>query len=441
MQSITSTESNGSTQLLLPSPQLAFIDSTVSDIYLPSDACKSFERVFGLVWNSTYKKYVIDDEIHNMLVARSPVFTLDIGNSKTGGPTVEITLPYASFDLTFKPDLDSAPMRYFPIQQAANETQVTLGRAFLQETYIITDYQRGNFSVSQCRFEESIEPDIVSILSRDLQAAPSPPAVDEPGSDRHSHLQREAIIGIAIGAVLAFIILIVLCYWLCCARCSSKKNKSTPNSGAVVSSTRDIQDVFQVNCMTSQASSNGSTPSLKSLMELYETNHKSAQEIDTTTWNFENEAPDTGKFELPDNPRLFELAHEVCPTGLKDPTPRATSKNRLRLSVNLRKRHGLMLSTGSLLSTGNIVKYFLELSDPGYSQNDTWVRVTKPAPSRYKEAGLEKSLPTTPISESPQDTHFPTWTRIARHQHEERETNSPPSCQQPSQYQHRRGFF
>ena len=83
--------------------------------------------------------YFVDDTLHQSLVAMNPNFTFQIGNSQTGGPTVDIVLPYASFDLLasfpIAPDPQN-PIRYFPLARAANASQHTLGRTFLQEAYV-----------------------------------------------------------------------------------------------------------------------------------------------------------------------------------------------------------------------------------------------------------------------------------------------------------------
>ncbi|KAL9025929.1 MAG: hypothetical protein Q9196_005328, partial [Gyalolechia fulgens] len=153
-----------------------------------------FERVFGLVWNATYQMYLVDDALHDTLVTRRPSFTFELGNAISGGPTVEITLPYDSFDLSFRPGIDSDPVRYFPIQRAADDSQLTLGRAFLQEAYLTTDYERSKFSVSQCKFEETRRQEILPILSTNAPSTtdtvPGPPSVNP------AHLGRQKIIGI-----------------------------------------------------------------------------------------------------------------------------------------------------------------------------------------------------------------------------------------------------
>ena len=135
LQSITAKNANGSTTSLLPSPILTFIDSTVPYIYLPLEACQLFENAFGLVWNATLELYLVNDTLHESLLAKNPTFTFQIGDTTTGGPTVDIVLPYASFDLIGEYPFVNDTTRYFPIQPG-NETQYTLGRTFLQEAYV-----------------------------------------------------------------------------------------------------------------------------------------------------------------------------------------------------------------------------------------------------------------------------------------------------------------
>ena len=133
LQSIKSTYANGSSQSFLPSPILSFIDSTIPYIYLPIEACQVFEAEFGLVWNSTTNLYLLDDSTHRGLLASNPQFIFTIGNDKTNPTTVDINLPYASFDLEISPPALPNATYYFPLRRAANETQYTLGRSFLQE--------------------------------------------------------------------------------------------------------------------------------------------------------------------------------------------------------------------------------------------------------------------------------------------------------------------
>lgn len=136
LQSITATDSSGFNTSLLSSPILTFIDSTIPYIYLPLEVCHAFEKTFGLIWDQGRHLYLIDDKNHEKLLKLNPTFKFRIGDMKQSKITVDIVLPYASFDLVANPPLvDSPSTRYFPLQRAANESQYTLGRTFLQERW------------------------------------------------------------------------------------------------------------------------------------------------------------------------------------------------------------------------------------------------------------------------------------------------------------------
>ena len=126
-----------------PGPFLTFIDSTVPAIWLPLAACQTFEKAFGLIWNDTYGYYFVDGALHDTLTASNPSISFTLANTANGGPTVNITLPYAAFDKNLSygiglssdlPSIDS--QRYFPLHRAANDTQYTLGKTFLQEAFV-----------------------------------------------------------------------------------------------------------------------------------------------------------------------------------------------------------------------------------------------------------------------------------------------------------------
>ena len=136
LHSITAEYANDSVVSLLSEPIWIFIDSTIPDLYLPLDVCEKFEQTFGLVWNATHQKYFVDGDQHDSLMAENNTFTFVLGNNSAEGPTVDIHLPYLSFDLAMDyPLIDStlSGIRYFPLKRAANSSQYTLGRAFLQE--------------------------------------------------------------------------------------------------------------------------------------------------------------------------------------------------------------------------------------------------------------------------------------------------------------------
>jgi len=131
----TNTTVGNSSQSLLATPIATFIDSTQTYIYLPLEACQAFEAAFGLQWNETAKVYWVNDTLHRTLSKANPTITFGIGNPE-GGPTADIVLPYASFDLQWRYPSVQEPINYFPLQRAANDSQYTLGRTFLQEAYV-----------------------------------------------------------------------------------------------------------------------------------------------------------------------------------------------------------------------------------------------------------------------------------------------------------------
>lgn len=133
IQSITAKDQDGTTSSLLPQGILAYVDTTIPYIWLPLEACKAFEKTFSLEWDEKDELYLVDDALHKKLLAQNATIDFTLGNGVSGGQTVDITLPYASFDLTAKYPLVQNTSRYFPLKRAANETQYTLGRTFLQE--------------------------------------------------------------------------------------------------------------------------------------------------------------------------------------------------------------------------------------------------------------------------------------------------------------------
>ncbi|KAL8717010.1 MAG: hypothetical protein Q9225_005709 [Loekoesia sp. 1 TL-2023] len=126
----------GSSETLLPTPILSFVDATVSHIWLPLEACQAFERVFGITFDAASSLYLVNETKHQDLLARNATLVFTIGANTVSSPTVNISLPYAAFDLQLTdayPNVSNAT-RYFPLRRAANDTQYTLGRCFLQET-------------------------------------------------------------------------------------------------------------------------------------------------------------------------------------------------------------------------------------------------------------------------------------------------------------------
>ncbi|KAL8775101.1 MAG: hypothetical protein Q9209_000580 [Squamulea sp. 1 TL-2023] len=200
IQSIVSTDQDGSTHDLLPTGINAYVDSTVPQIWLPLEACKEFERAFGLDYDSENQLYPVNSTLHTKLMAQNASITFRLGDSDSGGQSIDITLPYDSFDLQAKPPFTANATRYFPLQRAANESQYTLGRTFLQEAYLTVDWERQNFSISQCSFDPRIsQKNLVSIHSVDNSTT----ATGQQGATSNG-----TIIGVAVGVAVAVVLII-----------------------------------------------------------------------------------------------------------------------------------------------------------------------------------------------------------------------------------------
>lgn len=99
VQSISKT-GYGETASLLPNPIFVALDSSQPNIWLPQEACREFEDTFGLTWNETAERYLLNSTLHDHLVEDKATLTLRLGNGNPDGPTIDIVLPYSALDLT-----------------------------------------------------------------------------------------------------------------------------------------------------------------------------------------------------------------------------------------------------------------------------------------------------------------------------------------------------
>jgi hypothetical protein len=195
---------------LLESPIYAFIDSTVAEIWLPLSACKKFERAFQLQWDKTTQLYLVNDDLHSQLLTSNPNITLTIGAAPNTGSSIDITFPYAAFDLTAQVPYQGIPAnsRYFPLRRASNDSQYTLGRVFLQEAYLTVDWERQNFSVSQINWQPNLSQHLVPILPQTSNGS----ATD--GSSTAARLPPSVAAGIGVGTTVVIAIIVTLSYLL-----------------------------------------------------------------------------------------------------------------------------------------------------------------------------------------------------------------------------------
>ncbi|KAK3691728.1 hypothetical protein LTR37_018456 [Vermiconidia calcicola] len=223
--------SKGTPSNLLPDGSISiFIDSTVPELWLPESACAAFEEAFGIQYDNDLNRYTISSSTRQRLLTQDAEITLMIGPEVNGGETVDITLPYSAFDLQLGfpiISVNSSSRYYFPLQRATNSTQYTLGRTFLQEAYLIADYERQNFSVSQCGWEEEkvSSQKVVSIISSHLNTS-SISSADERAKveGKDEAVSKAAIAGVAV-AVVVFVALIGLMMFFFRRRNAARKRR------------------------------------------------------------------------------------------------------------------------------------------------------------------------------------------------------------------------
>ena len=238
--SVAANKANGSTsdetwsggqQILLdPSQADRFtIDSSTPFLWFPESVCQRFEDALGLTYDQDMQLYSFgtNSSHHDTLVGWNLTFEFELTNLPGSTKAVKLRLPYDAFDLSLSypnpilqnATVDSPAVNYFPLRKAKNETQYTIGRAFLQEAYLIVDYERNNFSIHQAafNFDPAGDTDLVDI-SRPANSSMG----GGPAAKAQSGLSKAAISGIAVG-VFASLVMFGVTFWFCLKRRSPRR--------------------------------------------------------------------------------------------------------------------------------------------------------------------------------------------------------------------------
>lgn len=187
------------------------VDSTTSQMWLPRSICDKLESAFGLNFDNNTGLYLVNATVHSQLLNLNPEITFTLAANASTSLTTNIVLPYAALDLVVGVPFynSTSPIRYFPIRRAENSTQYTLGRALLQEAYLIVDYERSNFTIGQTN--HTSQRSIVPISSPQPKGGKS--------------LGAGAIAGIVIAAVVV-VALLVISAWLALRHRSRKSARA-----------------------------------------------------------------------------------------------------------------------------------------------------------------------------------------------------------------------
>ncbi|KAI0484711.1 acid protease [Xylariaceae sp. FL0804] len=202
----------------------ALIDSSTPYLWLPPVICDRFAAAFNLTWNETFGLYLYTDneglEAYRSAPDLSLTFTLtsqdntnDFGQPLDVAGVVNITisgdafiqaLSYPFMNLI---EYEAPAVPYFPLKRAENGSQVILGRSFLQETYLITNYERSTFSVHQAKFPENplTNTSLVTMAYTENSIYPGPPS----GHNQKKGLTETQIIGIVLAICVPIIVALV----------------------------------------------------------------------------------------------------------------------------------------------------------------------------------------------------------------------------------------
>lgn len=192
-----------SNTVLLPDAIYATIDPLLTELWLPLAACKLFESAFNLTWNDTAQLYIMDANTSLSLNQANPNVTISVAPTLSSDTYVNIVFPYKAFQETIGPPFLDSYRLVFPLKRASSQSQYALGRTFMQQAYVVTDYERNSFSVYEALFPNttSTAPNLVAIRSPEK-------------ASNHSGLSGGAIAGIVIGCVAAVGILAVLLFFV-----------------------------------------------------------------------------------------------------------------------------------------------------------------------------------------------------------------------------------
>jgi hypothetical protein len=229
---------------------IAIIDTSTPFLWLPTEVCERFAEALNLKWSEELGVYIFKDGAqYKAWQGDSPLsftFTLssyhnadNFGEPLNAPGVVNITFPSAAFAQVLRYPFRNViqwgetSVPYFPLKRSTpevNGNQYIIGRAFMQEAYMITSYDRSTFSLHQAKFPENAVKNYSLELITRPSDSPYPkfsPDAEESSSPSRG-LNGGQKTGIAIGAFIMGS-LIALVAWFFLIR--KRKPKSTDKDG------------------------------------------------------------------------------------------------------------------------------------------------------------------------------------------------------------------
>ncbi|KAI0402082.1 aspartic peptidase domain-containing protein [Xylaria palmicola] len=200
---------------------IAKIDSSTPYLWLPPAICDRFATALNLTWNETLGLYIFsnNDNLERYRSAPDLSFTFifssvdnknNFGSPNNMPGVVNITVSANAFvqslQYPFKNIIDyGAPaIPYFPLKRAEDGSQLTIGRSFLQEAYIITNYETERFSIHKALFpEKPLRDTSIQTIPASADSPYPGPAVSKT-EDSHNINQNQiagVVVGVCVGAI------------------------------------------------------------------------------------------------------------------------------------------------------------------------------------------------------------------------------------------------
>ena len=178
----------------------AVLDTAVPELWLPHYVCDQIASDLNLTYHDDSGRYILTAAAHSALQSLNGSLEFRIGTGLHSNPAITIEIPYKAFDLEATWPIFNTTTRYFPLRRTANKTQYMLGRVFLQEAYLVVDWERDIFELSQAVFSNPMpEPNIITVQPNNNQT--SAPADQQ----NKLKLSAGAIAGFVIGVVIVAI--------------------------------------------------------------------------------------------------------------------------------------------------------------------------------------------------------------------------------------------
>jgi hypothetical protein len=217
----------------------ALIDSSTPYLWLPDAVCDRFADALNLTYSSTFDLYTLTGDQFNSMLKSTFSFTFSLSSSDnyddfgryldTPG-VINITISSSAFAQYLKyPFMDetikfgSPAVLYFPLRRLANSSDAIIGRTFLQESYLLTKYDTGIFSIHQALYPKD------PIKAANLKTIDRPPNSPYPAAPPYTPDQQGLSTAqmAGIGAGVFLLCVAILTTWCLCRRKRKGKRRAT----------------------------------------------------------------------------------------------------------------------------------------------------------------------------------------------------------------------